>query len=421
MRRLPASRLFAPACFSRNIEGSFPAAGWLPLSTLQRIVVLVIDRLRPAFLGPYGNTWVETDAFNELASQSLLAEQVFTESTQLAAGYRRLWYPPSAVGSTPVDPATDLISLARQHGWRTTLLTDEPQWSRDNGLPDLDEQIVLPVAAAKHPAVDVESTPFAALMAQTLEAVERMQSDSLLWVHARGLSGPWNAPYAWRQMFAAEEDPDPPTFVDPPAERLPADIDPDQLLGLAQAYAAEVRVVDECLWPLVSRINSSAGDDTAWVVTSTRGYPLGEHGVVGDGPRGDLETVFAEAAHVPLFIRVPSGQDAAARTQRLCQLTDLHAWLDRRLRRLPWSPGASLDGTSGGEREGSSAITVGSHQLALRTSDWCLIRSPGHEPGGLPGEHLFVRPDDAWEANDVAGLLPDTTAWLRSQLPFDAE
>ena len=38
----------------------------------RRAVVLVIDRLGAGYLGPFGNTWIDTPCFNQLASQSLL-------------------------------------------------------------------------------------------------------------------------------------------------------------------------------------------------------------------------------------------------------------------------------------------------------------------------------------------------------------
>ncbi len=386
----------------------------------QRIIVLVIDRLRPAFLGPYGNTWVETEAFNELAAQSLLAEQAFTESPNLAAAYRVLWSP-SADADSPaeVEPASDLIALARGEGWHTTLLTDDSRLAGADFVPTFDQRIILPSVATEGRAADVESTPFAALMAQTLDVVERMATGSFLWVHARGLAGPWNAPYAWRQSFAAEEDPDPPTFVEPPAKRLTADVDPDHLWGLSQAYAAEIRVIDECLWPLVNQMDVPSMDDTVWVLTSTRGYPLGEHGLVGDGEHGNDESVFTESAHIPLLIRQPHGRGSAARTQRLCQLAGLREWLTARIRRLPCDPTSDVEQLSSRAVNDRPVITVGSSLRASRTTDWCLIRAHENRQDGDVGEKLFVRPDDAWEFNDVAALLPDTVTQLRSESPED--
>src|SRR5205085_8612405 len=69
----------------------------------------------------------------------------------------------------------------------------------------------------------------------------------LIWLHSRGMSGPWDAPLALRYQFADEDDPDPPNFVEPPNLLLPGDFDPDQLLGFVHSYAGQVVLADMCL------------------------------------------------------------------------------------------------------------------------------------------------------------------------------
>ncbi|HUE73558.1 MAG TPA: hypothetical protein VMP01_21960, partial [Pirellulaceae bacterium] len=59
--------------------------------SLRSAVVIVVDRLGPAYLGPYGNTWLDTPAFNALASRSLVCETVLAQSPQLADAYRAYW------------------------------------------------------------------------------------------------------------------------------------------------------------------------------------------------------------------------------------------------------------------------------------------------------------------------------------------
>ena len=45
-------------------------------------VVLTFDSVNTAFLGPYGNTWLATPGWNQLAASSLLMEQCLTPNTQ---------------------------------------------------------------------------------------------------------------------------------------------------------------------------------------------------------------------------------------------------------------------------------------------------------------------------------------------------
>ena len=47
-----------------------------------KVVVMTVDRLGAGFLGPYGNTWIETPAMNLLASQSVLFENCLIDSAK---------------------------------------------------------------------------------------------------------------------------------------------------------------------------------------------------------------------------------------------------------------------------------------------------------------------------------------------------
>ena len=52
---------------------------------MQHAIVLALDGLSPSFLGPYGNTWLETPAFNKLADESILAQQMLAEFRNMHA------------------------------------------------------------------------------------------------------------------------------------------------------------------------------------------------------------------------------------------------------------------------------------------------------------------------------------------------
>ena len=55
----------------------------------------------------------------------------------------------------------------------------------------------------------------------------------------------------------------------------------NELLGIRQAYAAQVAVVDACVEALRDALGESGrAGDTLLIVLSARGFPLGVHGVV---------------------------------------------------------------------------------------------------------------------------------------------
>jgi hypothetical protein len=57
---------------------------------------------------------------------------------------------------------------------------------------------------------------------------------------------------------------------------------------------------------------------------------------------------------------------------------------------------------------------------SIRTAEWSLITGPvagdTSERGDENDCQLFVRPDDRWEANDVASLCPDELESLLARL-----
>jgi hypothetical protein len=207
-----------------------------------------------------------------------------------------------------------------------------------------------------------------------------------------------------------EGDPEPPDIVLAPNTMLPEHFDPDELLGLSQVYAAQVCVLDACLAVVRDWLTSSAvGRDTLLVVSSARGFPLGEHRRVGACD----EAVFGELTRIPMVFRFPDQSGATDRSRALVQPSDLARTL------CEWhsvgnesiAGGRSLLPAIKGDN-GSSRQCVGILGLeverALVTPAWYLRQGTNPE--------LFLRPDDCWCANDVADRCPEITEAMSSVL-----
>ncbi len=372
-------------------------------------IVLVIDRLGAGFLGPYGNTWLDTPQFNRLASQSLLCETVLADSPDLALAYRAWWTGRHALETTLVPPFL-LPLAARQADLSTVLVTDEPQVA---DLPDaalFAERIVLPTEPVTRAAAEFDRTGLGQLFLAAIERLRGVKEPALVWIHSHGMAGPWDAPSALRQQFAEEDDPVAPDFVDPPRLSKRAD-DPDELLGYVHAYAGQVALVDACLGSMLDALEGTPIADAALLaVTSPRGYPLGEHERIG--PADDA--LYGELLHVPLLLRLPGGVGALTRTQRLVQPCDLAATLAEWLELPPLAAGGfatSLMPIACGEdlppRE--LAVATGPAQRAVRSPAWLLLSSiVDHEVY----RKLFAKPDDRWEMNEVASRCGDTVEEL---------
>ena len=100
----------------------FPAnLSFLPLVNA---ICLVIDRLHRGFLGAYGNTWIETPAFDRLTAESFAFDQMLVDSPGLATLYRSYWQGLHSL-APDVEGRASLPALLREAGVRTTLMTDD--------------------------------------------------------------------------------------------------------------------------------------------------------------------------------------------------------------------------------------------------------------------------------------------------------
>jgi len=414
------------------------------MANVRSAVVLVFDRLRAGFLGPYGGTWCETPATNRLAAQGYLAEHAWSDSPTLDAVYRSYWSGRHAAcrslaeegDLSAVVPAgmalADRLATAGRHA---ELWTDDPQVASHRWGEAFGERMVLSVDEPVATADSAGAMRVAQMLAQVAERLDSLPEGGLLWMHAAAWDESWDAPWAFRAELADEEDPEPPEFAVPPQKTAGSgELDPDELLGYVQAYAGQVAAWDACLEAWMAAFESSRlADDALLVVTSPRGYPLGEHGVVG----GEGAGLFGELLQVPFFLRHPGASWPLIRDQRLWQPPDLYAtlvdWFELP-RRTEEGWGESILPRARGEL--SSAATwaaaigaLGDKRFAVRTPHWLLHAneptSAGYtesttsdqsdatfEPTGL-----YLKPDDRWEANEVSARCQETVESLVERLP----
>lgn len=382
--------------------------------TLQQrsAIVVVVDRLGAGFLGPYGNTWLETPEFNRLASQSCLFEQVLADSARLESCCRSYWRGLHAMGMRE-DEVTgpSLPGMASGENLAATLITDEPVVADHPLAAGFRERVVLAPREAETAAEDLEQTELAQILAAACDFISQAEHPFLLWVHARGMVGPWDASPAFRRQFASADDPEPPQFVTPPSLWLAAADDPDIAWGFTQAYAGQVALLDLGLGMLLDALDgASEHQETLFALTSPRGFPLGEHQRVGAAEDG----LYGELLHVPLFIRLPDTAGARQRSQALVQPPDLFAtfaeWLG-----LPFEPtstwGRSLLPIISGQCNSlrQRACAVLNSERAIRTPAWFMRRS-------AEAHNLYVKPDDRWEVNEVSVRCPDVVDGLSAAL-----
>jgi arylsulfatase A-like enzyme len=402
------------------------------------VLVIVIDGLRASALGAYGNTSFATPALDRFAAESMLMDWCYAPSADLPDIYRALWH--SQQSSRPRDttsreagdrPSTLLSKVFAGADYSTTLVTDEPSLSSFTAAADFDEIVqvagsTLTDSIGKH-ADDSSGTNLARAFAAVVDQASGVARDKshLIWFHARGMYGPWDAPRELQQSLLDDDDPPPVESTTPPELFVSPNSDPDAAFRYACAYAAQVMVLDECLESLLDATNAFAGDEWLILFMGARGFPLGEHAQIG----GADPRTHAEQLHVPWLVRYPDhrGQLArvAALTSHIDVLPTLFDWIDRDrsvdrpafdgMSILPFASAAHVPWRD-------AMISTSATARSIRSTAWCLREDVAREDGTLSSNEatvrpeLYVRPDDRWEANDVAKLCPDVVDELRAAI-----
>jgi arylsulfatase A-like enzyme len=362
-------------------------------------ICLVIDRMHSGYLGPYGNTWVQTPAFNRLAAESFTFDQMLIDTPELERLYRSYWQGWHAL--CPHEPPAErrsLMAALRESGVTTALLSDERRALEHPLAVEFDEFIEIDPPWQPQTAADVEQAHLAKCFAELLDWLPSAREPFFLWCHLASLGTAWDAPLNYREIYRDEDDPPVPATAEVPDRLLSENFDPDELLGISQSYAGQVSLLDGCLDALLEELEgTSAGKGTLLIVTSARGFPLGEHRRVGPCD----EALYGELLHVPLLVRFPDREAAAARSQSLVEPADLWAslWQYLELGELPRSPTAIsilpiLRQEAAARRHDRLCVGGLKNERAFRTPAWFLRAAAEGE--------LYAKPADRFEVNNVA-------------------
>ena len=373
-----------------------------------RILILDIDGLQPAYLGPYGCEWAPTPVLDAWAAAGVVFDQHFADCPDPAhaPGWRTGWHP---LGDGVAS--TDLLDELRGAGIRSAIVGParsaggfEISVLAERGAEPLN---LKPVRRAVRAAID--------RLGDSAHALLRVEIEALL--------PPWRpAAEHLAELFANDEAAEsvetPEPWTGNPPERI--HIDDDQTFDrLQRTFAAAVATLDENLGRLFADCSKRGwGDDATWIFTSSRGFPLGEHGAVGFS-NAELHE---ELIHLPLLVRWPRAQCAGLRTSAYTQPMDLaptlrdlfglalkagnDRWSGRSL--LPLARG---DETPLRDYAVSGLRQAGRTKWGYRAAGWYLML----DDNAHGSRRLFVKPDDRWEVNDVSQRNQDLVEKLEQE------
>ncbi len=300
------------------------------------------------------------------------------------------------------------------------LITDDDRLAGEVAQSAFDHIVVvdeLPCDQTTSPAEEIDQTQFAELIAAAVENDARGQW-SLMWLHSSFLARRWDAP---RELFPIDEvelddmtpseDPElidlpgddaeievvPPIFdsVLPPAI-IDEDPHPDLATSWMRTYGCQVRLVDLLIEVLLQSITV---EDPQIVVVGTSGMNLGQNGCIGHG----LGPLRSNDVRLPLIV----SDCGPIRSHRLTPSSAFPDLVDRLAQENPAI--VTPEDWTASDGEVSPCVKTESNraELALTTSAWSFVVDEDES------EHLFLKPDDVEDANDVARLRGDVIEQLK--------
>lgn len=353
------------------------------------LLVLAVDGLRASPLGAYGGS-TTTPEIDRLASQAKLYDWHFANAPQIERVYADLWN----------GGQVSLAQFLTQGGYQSALVADDRLMLANPSATTFDVVGEVETGHIEKPAETAATTWFAnscEQLAAAVAATTAKRTDNrpqFLWLHTRGLHGPWDAPSASIQALLDEDEIELVTSLAPATGRVTAE-EPDAPFIAACRYAAQLQVVDACVGNLLAYIDEAfQGEPLTFILLGTRGYALGEHGVIGEDDR-----LYQETLHTPLLVRQADGSTAFTRVANPVGPASLLASLS-----------ATDEGPSQDLRQQSD-----SGAMAIQHQQWRLIR-PAASNGEQPSPELYLKPDDRWEANNVASRAADVVQRLEALL-----
>ena len=433
------------------------------------LLLIVSDTFRWDYLGCYGNEWIHTPYLDRLADESALFLDAYAEGLPTIPARRVLMTGRNIVPFAYRPQASDGVQL---HGWHPLFDEDVTLSEHLRGhdyVSALFNDVYHLMKPGKnfHRGFDCwywvrgqESDPYALrdaarVRADLRKAARGRRVDPRAWViqhlmnrkawrgekdtsvaQVMRLAADWLRDYSLKnpfymhvECFDPHEPWDPPRkyarLYDPKFDSLDGLIPPGhvrqmtarQVRNVQTAYAGEVTLVDRWVGYLLETLHETGRDkDTIVVFTSDHGCMMGEHGEIHKGQ----DRLRNQCTRLPLLIRHPKGQGAAARVRGFVQHQDIMPTvlslmgLDIPKRCLGRDVWPLVKGTGRGPREVISAFGP---YACIRTHNWNYVCPWTDLPkAARPRIELYDLQADPQELNNVVADHPDITADLAARL-----
>ncbi len=401
------------------------------------IIFVLVDTLRPDYLGAYGFAGDVSPGLDAFAREAVLFERAFAQAPWTKPSIASLFtslHPEThrvlthrgrygdAAGVAPTtdalaDEATTLAESLHAAGYATAAFVANPWLLAEHGFGQGFEVYRGP---------DAMPIPAHRLLRLAREwlATRDAKHPFFLYLHFMDVHGPYRAPKA--DYEAVRQSPTlGPSRPMSEAERARLRTyllrapwaQSDQAVDVREwraRYAAGVRVLDRQLGRFLEELEKSGAlDRSIVVVTSDHGEELADRGGWDHGHGLDDHQL-----HVPLLVRLPGGALGGRRVSDVVSLVDVMPTL------LAWAgvpvPASAqgrdltpvMRGDATEERPTFAGGVKWNPELrSVRTAEWKLI-----EDGRSGTARLFDLARDPEERTDVAATRPDVATELASKL-----
>jgi arylsulfatase A-like enzyme len=330
-------------------------------------IFILVDTVRRDHLGCYGNPWIQSPAFDQLAAEGVAFDNAYLGSYPCMPARRDIWtgryeFPWRGWGPLEVDDA-ELGALMTQHDRTSMVISDHfHMWEKGSGNyffgfagiefirgQENDMWITDPTIRIDYPtdpqrlAAHAKKGSFERYRRNT--AHFKTESD---WFAPRvfGKAMDWlDVNWSHKDFFLLIECFDPHEPFDPPHpyRRLynpgyegadiiwptygwSHDLTDDELTNIRSLYAGQLTHTDKWLGYLLDKVRAlGLMDNTMIVLTTDHGHMFGEHGIIGK-PWTELSdsNMYQEVAHIPLIIYHPEQSAAGKRLSHLVQPVDFY-------------------------------------------------------------------------------------------------
>lgn len=403
----------------------------MPESLCQNLIVLFIDNLHPAFLGCYGNSTVDTEHLDRLATESVVFDECYVSVPDCR----------SARASIACGNPAPALAGAPLPGLPWGQMNRRLAWFGPARLLD----ISAPAFSDFHEAFGIEveeqgSQGPGDVLAAAVDWISKHHRDTpfVAWIELADLLPPRSVPIEWLNLYQEEiagageaDGRQSVTFEELESGGLLEAASDEEalesfrviwgaLLHSKQAleYASTLTWLDEAVGDFLGALRDSAlWTNTAVVVASDHGESiLRPTAGIADDPL----LIHQELLHVPLMIRIPGGEKLVGRSRALCDLADLGpAILDLcGIADSPTTLGSVVRGESNTGRTELLHRSTDGRQWALRTPEWLFLTNLDptqsadwsdpleKEQQILENSWLFARPEDRWQRNDLKRSEP---------------